>query len=218
MYCLPLSLRRNNAVAVGISFAFAQEPVLPLETWDFPPCLRNQILLLTLLFRDYTIILVVLMNVENELIEKLYKMLNIVNDEMKTARDYGVGFEMYHSEMHLLEAIYNHEGANASELSKILGFTNGAISQVTKKLLDKALIENYQIPNNKKEVYFRLTDLGLKAFRGHRKHHAKINAPFFDFMSNQATEKDIQAIIKFMDIIINSFEPVVSRKIPKRKN
>jgi DNA-binding MarR family transcriptional regulator len=153
----------------------------------------------------------------NEFIEKLYKMSNVINDEMRTARDYGVGFKIHHSEVHLLETIDKHEGANASELSKILGFTNGAISQAAKKLLDKALIENYQIPNNKKEVYFRLTDLGLKVLKGHREHHAKINGTFFDFMSNRATEKDVRVIMEFMDMIIASFEPVIPRKVPKRK-
>jgi DNA-binding MarR family transcriptional regulator len=151
------------------------------------------------------------MGINNELIEKLYKVLNMVQSEMKTARDYGVGFKMYHSEVHLLEAIFNHEGANASELSKILGLTNGAISQVAKKLLDKALIEHYQIPNNKKEVYFHLTNSGLKILEGHREHHARINATFFDFVENHATERDIQAITKFMDAIIEAFEPVALR-------
>jgi DNA-binding MarR family transcriptional regulator len=102
-------------------------------------------------------------------------------------------------------------------LSKILGFTNGAISQAAKKLLDKALIENYRISNNKKEVYFRLTELGLKVLEGHRKHHEKINAAFFDFMSNRATEKDVRVIMEFMDMTMASFEPVIPRKAPKRK-
>jgi DNA-binding MarR family transcriptional regulator len=158
-----------------------------------------------------------LMDIKNELIEKLYRMLNMVNDEMKTARDYGAGFKIHHSEVHLLETISKHEGANASELSKILGFTNGAVSQAAKKLLDKALIENYQIPNNKKEVYFRLTDLGSKVLKGHREHHKKINAIFFDFLSNQANGKDVQVIMGFMDMIMASFEPVVPQKVQKRK-
>jgi DNA-binding MarR family transcriptional regulator len=153
-----------------------------------------------------------LMDARNEFIEKLCEMLNMVYGEMKTARDYGAGVDLYHSEVHLLDTIFNNEGANASELSKILGQTNGAISQVVKKLLDKAMIENYQIPNNKKEVYFRLTDSGLKALNGHREHHARINAAFFDFLENLATEKDMQVIMKFMDTIISALGPVVSKK------
>jgi hypothetical protein len=39
-----------------------------------------------------------------ELLEKVYKAMNIVSGEMKTAWDYGIGFPLYHSEVHLLEA------------------------------------------------------------------------------------------------------------------
>jgi coproporphyrinogen III oxidase len=74
------------------------------------------------------------------------------------------------------------------------------------------MIENYQIPNNKKEVYFRLTDSGLKALNGHREHHARINAVFFDFLENLATEEDMRVIMKFMDTIISALGPVVSKK------
>jgi hypothetical protein len=78
------------------------------------------------------------------------------------------------------------------------------------------MMASYQLTNNKKEVYFRLTDSGLKVLEGHREHHAKINAAFFDFVTSQATESDIQAIMEFMDVIISSLEPVVSRKTAKR--
>ncbi|MDR1510420.1 MAG: MarR family transcriptional regulator [Synergistaceae bacterium] len=149
--------------------------------------------------------------------EKLYKMLGLLSGEMKTARDYGTGFKIYHAEVHLLETIFNHEGVNLGKLSKILGMTNGAVSQTAQKLLDKALAETYQIPNNKKEVHFRLTDLGLKALDGHREHHAKIDAAFSDFVENRATKKDIQSIMKFMDAIMDAYEPFVARKTEKRE-
>ena len=34
--------------------------------------------------------------------------------------------------------------------------TRGAISKITKKLIKKGIIESYQKPDNKKEIYFRL--------------------------------------------------------------
>jgi DNA-binding MarR family transcriptional regulator len=72
----------------------------------------------------------------------------------------GVGFPLYHSEVHLLDAIHLHEGENEQELAKRLGITKGAAAQVAKKLIGKALIESYQLSGNKKEVYSRLTELG----------------------------------------------------------
>lgn len=135
------------------------------------------------------------------LVEKLYKITNIVNEEMKTAWDYGVGFPLYHSEVQLLEVINNHEGANASELAKVLGVTCGAIGQVTKKLMSKALIESYQLPDNKKEIYFRLTDLGRSASVGHQKHHEMLNAGIYNYL-DQLKERDLQKLTELFDDII----------------
>lgn len=49
--------------------------------------------------------------------------------------------------------------------------TKGAISKLTKKLTDRGLIESYQKPDNKKEVYFRLTEQGRTIFNIHEELH-----------------------------------------------
>lgn len=56
---------------------------------------------------------------------------------------YGSDFLLSHS-IHLLEAIKSQEEANVSELAAYLEITSGAVSQGTKKLLDKELIESYK--------------------------------------------------------------------------
>jgi DNA-binding MarR family transcriptional regulator len=133
-----------------------------------------------------------------ELMEKVYKAMNIVSAEMKTAWDYGVGFPLHHSEVHLLEAIKLHEGANAGEMARHLGISNAAVSQVAKKLTKKALIESYRVEDNQKEVFFRLTALGKKACSGHQKHHGKIYRRFFDYYKRLG-KKEIDVITQFLD-------------------
>lgn len=139
------------------------------------------------------------------LVEKMCKIGNILNQEMKTAWDYGIGFPLYHSEVQLLDVINNHEGANASELAKILGVTCGAVGQVIKKLMSKALIESYQLPDNKKEIYFRLTELGRRASVGHRKHHETLNAGVLNYL-DQLEDADLQRISKIFDVIIDEMQ------------
>jgi DNA-binding MarR family transcriptional regulator len=134
----------------------------------------------------------------NLFIEKLTHVVSATNSEMKTAWDYGVGFRLYHSEVHLLEAIKFCEGANAGELARYLGITNGAVSQVAKKLVDKTLIETYQSEENRKEVFFKLTPLGKKACAGHQRHHKKMNAGLIRYIE-QLDEKDYQTLIDFFD-------------------
>ena len=140
-----------------------------------------------------------------ELTGRLYKLLKLFAWEMENAWDYGAGFPIPHSEAHLLDAVKEHDGAKASELAGIMGITNGAVSQITKKLLAKALVEDYKLPGNRKEVFFRLTPLGEKVYRGHRKHHNKIDAGFFDYMAG-LKEKDLQVIYNFLDVITQSLE------------
>ncbi|MFP3155018.1 MarR family transcriptional regulator [Lachnospiraceae bacterium ZAX-1] len=134
------------------------------------------------------------------LTDQLYKTMNILNREMKTAQDYGIGFPLYHSEVHLIDLIQKHEGANGKELAETHGVTTGAIWQTTKKLISKNLIESYQEPNNKKEVYYRLTDLGRKASEGHRRHHEALNAAFTQNAANHISDSDMKTVMRFLEM------------------
>jgi DNA-binding MarR family transcriptional regulator len=103
--------------------------------------------------------------------------------------------------VHLLDTINEHPGENTSQLAARNGITKGAIAQITKKLLEKELITTFQIPENRKEVYFELTKLGKKAVSGHDRHHKRLNAgltKYFEILS----DKDMQTIVTFLDVLI----------------
>jgi DNA-binding MarR family transcriptional regulator len=134
------------------------------------------------------------------LAEKFNKTMRAHSDEMRTARDYGVGFALYHSEVHLLDIIDLHEGENGKELANRLGITKGAVAQTAKKLIEKGLIENFQRPDNKKEVCFRLTESGKKAVRGHKRHHEQMNTGLFEYIE-MLGEKDVEIIMRFLDVM-----------------
>ncbi|MGM0218616.1 MarR family winged helix-turn-helix transcriptional regulator [Enterococcus sp. AZ126] len=75
------------------------------------------------------------------------------------------------SEVHCIESIGKITDPNVTQLAESLYMTRGAISKITKKLLKKDLIERYQKPENKKEIYFRLTRQGQQVFDLHEKLH-----------------------------------------------
>jgi DNA-binding MarR family transcriptional regulator len=56
-----------------------------------------------------------------------------------------------------LDTINQHQGENTSRLALRNGITKGAVAQITKKLLEKDLITAFQVPENRKEVYFEQT-------------------------------------------------------------
>lgn len=134
----------------------------------------------------------------SDIVEKLMFTCNKINEKGKIPRDYGCGFLIYQSEIHAIQAIMNHGMANASELAKILGITNGAVTQIINKLSNKNLVTRYYLSHNKKEIYYQLTPVGKIAFEGHEKYHDKINSKVIGFL-NELGEEQIQTINDFFD-------------------
>ncbi|MDF2935735.1 MAG: transcriptional regulator, MarR family [Paenibacillaceae bacterium] len=60
--------------------------------------------------------------------------------------------------------IGNHADSNVTKLAESFYMTRSAISKITKKLMEKGLIDSYQKPENKKEIYFRLTEQGRRLY------------------------------------------------------
>ena len=75
------------------------------------------------------------------------------------------------SEVHCIEYIGRNVDSNVTELAESFYVTRGAISKITKKLIKKGVIESYQKPDNKKEIYFRLTEQGKVINNIHEEMH-----------------------------------------------
>ncbi|WP_040203369.1 MarR family transcriptional regulator [Neobacillus jeddahensis] len=75
------------------------------------------------------------------------------------------------NEIELIEKIALIPNANVTKLAAASYMTRGAISKLTKKLIAKNMIENYQHATNKKEIYFRLTTIGQKIHHVHQELH-----------------------------------------------
>jgi len=74
-------------------------------------------------------------------------------------------------EVHCIELIEKNADSNVTQLAKALRVTRSAISKTAKKLLQDGAIEKYRKPDNKKEIYFKLTDVGERIFAEHEKMH-----------------------------------------------
>ena len=53
------------------------------------------------------------------------------------------------------------EKPNVTALSDATGITRGGVSKAVARLDEAGLIERYQLPENRKEVYYRLTPAGI---------------------------------------------------------
>jgi DNA-binding MarR family transcriptional regulator len=75
------------------------------------------------------------------------------------------------NEVELIEHIAKIPNANVTKLAAASYMTRGAISKLTKKLMNRGLIESYQASENKKEIYFKLTDTGNEVNKAHEELH-----------------------------------------------
>ena len=77
------------------------------------------------------------------------------------------------SEVHCIEYIGRNVDPNVTKLAEAFYMTRGAISKLSKKLIKKGIIESYQKPVNKKEIYFRLTSQGKAINKVHEQLHTE---------------------------------------------
>jgi DNA-binding MarR family transcriptional regulator len=102
------------------------------------------------------------------------------------------------SEIHCIAYIGEDKDSNVTKLAESFDMTRGAISKLTKKLEKKRLIESYQKPDNKKEVYFELTEQGKAIYNIHEKMHKEFkdrDQPFFE----QVTDEQLDVILEFAE-------------------
>lgn len=67
------------------------------------------------------------------------------------------------SEIHCIQYIGDNPNTNVKKLADAFRMTTGGITKLTKKLIGRQLLRAYQIPDNKKEIYFALTKKGRRS-------------------------------------------------------
>ncbi|MGG0301835.1 MarR family transcriptional regulator [Bacillus albus] len=102
------------------------------------------------------------------------------------------------SEVHCIEFIENNADSNVTQLAEAFYVTRGAISRMTKKLINKGLIESYQKSENKKEIYFRLTEQGKEIYKIHEELHNEFQQRD-KAVFEQVTEAEFDSIINFVE-------------------
>ena len=102
------------------------------------------------------------------------------------------------SEVHCIEYIGRNVDSNVTKLAESFYMTNGAISKLAKKLINKGIIESYQKPDNKKEIYFRLTPQGKVIYKIHEKLHKEFQERD-KAVFEQVTEEQYDIMLSFAE-------------------
>ena len=128
----------------------------------------------------------------------------------------------YPSEIHCVEYIGENIDANVKKLAEAFNMTTSAISKLTKKMMKKGLIESYQKPDNKKEIYFRLTAQGKAINNIHEDLHQEYEARD-KIVFAQITQEQYDAILcfakmynKHLDTEIEKLDMDITPRGPER--
>lgn len=150
------------------------------------------------------------MNKEEQLIINLRELLNKMAWLNKFKME--ESFKGYKSsEVHYIECIGRNADSNVTKLAESLYMTRGAISKMTKKLIKKGIIESYQKPDNKKEIYFKLTQKGQEINKLHEELHKEFqerDKVVFD----EITEEQFNTMIGFMEKYSNHLEAEINKQ------
>lgn len=103
------------------------------------------------------------------------------------------------SEIHCIQYVGSNPNSNVTKLADAFRMTTGGVTKLTKKLVEKNLLEAYKSSDNRKEIYFRLTSQGQELY----KMHEKLNEEFDERDSGilqQITTEEYECLLHFANI------------------
>ena len=146
--------------------------------------------------------------IKNKKHEIAYESLDLAFALMeldKKTRYYGTDVPIFHSEIHVINAIAKHPCIHVGGLADILGVTKGAVSEILKKLERKALVKKEVDELNLSRYLLSLTEKGEKAHKNHMHYHAIINSMVENELQN-ATEVELNFLSDFLSALISRIQ------------
>jgi len=102
--------------------------------------------------------------------------------------------------LRVLDSIGRLEPVNGITISNQSGVPKGSVSKITKRLLSRKLITEEYLPNNKKEILFRLTPLGRELFEAHRAFDEQMEHGFIQFLGRYSVD-ELGFIVRLLEDI-----------------
>ncbi|MFX0549766.1 MarR family transcriptional regulator [Hathewaya histolytica] len=112
------------------------------------------------------------------------------------------------SEIHCIDFIGKMEHPNVTKIAQSMNMTRGAISKLCKKLLNNKLIDKYKKPENDKEIYFKLTELGERLYKHHEIKHRQWEERNNKFFKN-IDEEDQEVVASFLKKFNNYLDKII---------
>ena len=132
----------------------------------------------------------ILVNLINEIWELEEKA--IITEEFK---------DLTNNDMHVIEAIGLGDGNNMSSIAKKLNITVGSLTTAMNSLVNKKYVERRRSEEDRRVVFVKLTDRGVKAYRHHEDYHRQMTRAILD----KLVEAEIPVLVKTLDALSEFF-------------
>ena len=132
----------------------------------------------------------ILVNLINEIWELEEKA--IITEEFK---------DLTNNDMHVIEAIGLGDGNNMSSIAKKLNITVGSLTTAMNSLVNKKYVERRRSEEDRRVVFVKLTDRGVKAYRHHEDYHRQMTRTILDKLD----EAEIPVLVKTLDALSEFF-------------
>ncbi|MGO4789157.1 MarR family transcriptional regulator [Paenibacillus sp. 2KB_20] len=102
--------------------------------------------------------------------------------------------------VHVIDCIGNNEPINNTALAEKMKLSKAGITKISAKLLEEGYIHRRQLNDNKKEVYFSLTEKGRRVFELHQQLH-KLEEERFMQLLEPFKEAELHVILRFLQSV-----------------
>ena len=109
--------------------------------------------------------------------------------------------DITNNDMHIIEAIGLGEGNNMSTIARKLNITVGSLTTSMNSLVKKKYAERHRSEEDRRVVYIRLTEKGVKAYHHHEDFHKKMTEAVVATLD----QEEIPVLVKTLDSLAEFF-------------
>lgn len=139
----------------------------------------------------------ILVNLINEIWELEEKA--IITEEFK---------DLTNNDMHVIEAVGMGEGGNMSSIARKLNITVGSLTTAMNSLVNKKYVERRRSEEDRRVVFVKLTEKGVKAYKHHEDYHRQMTQAILDKLDKE----EIPVLMKTLDALTEFFTGYSKKK------
>lgn len=101
-------------------------------------------------------------------------------------------------QLHILDIIKSNVNVNNTFISTNLNISKPAVTKAIKILINKNLVYVMENSENRKSVYYGLTNIGFDLSKVHESLHREVKKEYYDLLE-KFDDKELSIIIKFLN-------------------